>query len=113
MRLVQRSRNRASDIERVQPLHVDDLGRHAQLVEIARRFIAIAQHAPYVTTVTSRPSRSTSGTPSGTVNSPTLSASRSFKRYTFSTSTTTAGLSPRNNVLYMPAACVMLRGTAM
>ena len=47
---------------------------------VAAASSAIAQHAPYVTTVASVPERSTSGTPSGTVNDPMLSGTRSFSR---------------------------------
>src|SRR5690348_2678730 len=47
---------------------------------VAAASSAIAQHAPYVTTVASVPERRTSGTPSGTVNEPMLSGTRSFNR---------------------------------
>src|SRR2546429_271117 len=60
---------------------------------------AMAQHAPYVTTVTSVPARSTSGTPKGTVKSPMFSGTRSLSRYPLSASMTTPGLSPRKRVL--------------
>ena len=74
--------------------------------------LTIRRVEPYETTVMSFPLRTVSTTPSGTRKSPRLLGSFSFKRYPFKDSITRAGSLPSKRVLYIPAACVILRGTS-